>query len=89
LNVVADQRLGFGVFDSAGLTGDIRDLLKDFNSALTSAYGVAGPAFVSALVSRAEGGEDIRNAIDHFVTSNVEPDASGQVETQSGARWSE
>jgi putative DNA primase/helicase len=33
LNVAADQRLGFGVFDSAGATGDIRDLLKDFNSA--------------------------------------------------------
>ena len=54
LNVAADQRLGFGVFDSAGATGDIRDLLKDFNSAVTSTYGVAGPAFVNALVSRAE-----------------------------------
>jgi putative DNA primase/helicase len=80
LNVAADQRLGFGVFDSAGSTGDIRDLLKDFNSAVTSAYGVAGPAFVSALVSRAEASEAIRNAIDHFVTHNVAPDASGQVE---------
>ena len=80
LNVAADQRLGFGVFDSAGSTGDIRDLLKDFNSAVTSAYGVAGPAFVSALVSRAEASEAIRNAIDHFVTNNVEDNASGQVE---------
>lgn len=80
LNVAADQRLGFGVFDGAGTTGDIRDLLKDFNSAVTSAYGVAGPEFVSALVSRAEASEAIRNAIDHFVTHNVAPDASGQVE---------
>ena len=80
LNVAADQRLGFGVFDSAGPTGDIRDLLKDFNSAVTSAYGVAGPAFVSELVSRAEASEAIWNAIDHFVTHNVAPDASGQVE---------
>jgi putative DNA primase/helicase len=80
LNVAADQQLGFGVFDSAGSTGDIRDLLKDFSSAVTSAYGVAGSAFVSALVSRAEPSEAIRNAIDHFVTRNVAPNASGQVE---------
>ena len=80
LNVAADQRLGFGVFDSAGSTGDIRDLLKDFNSAVTSAYGLAGPTFVSALVSRAEASEAVWNAIDHFVTHNVAPDASGQVE---------
>jgi uncharacterized protein (DUF927 family) len=80
LNVAADRGLGFGVFDGAGPTGDIRDLLKDFNSAVTSAYGVAGPAFVGALVSAAELGEAIRNAIDHFVTSNLEAGASGQVE---------
>jgi putative DNA primase/helicase len=80
LNVTADRGLGFGVFDSAGSTGDIRDLLKDFNSALTSTYGVAGPAFAQALVSRAEAGEAIRNAIDHFVTTNLEAGASGQVE---------
>ena len=80
LNVAADQRLGFGAFDSAGSTGDIRDLLKDFNSAVTSAYGVAGPAFVSALVSRAEASEAVWNAIDQFVTNNIAPDASGQVE---------
>jgi putative DNA primase/helicase len=80
LNVAADQQLGFGVFDSAGSTGDIRDLLKDFNSALTSVYGVAGPAFVSALVSRAEASEAVWNAIDQFVTNNLAPDASGQVE---------
>jgi putative DNA primase/helicase len=80
LNVAADQRLGFGVFDSAGPTSEIRDLLKNFNSAVTSAYGVAGPAFVSALVSRAEASEAIWNAIDHFVTGNVATDASGQVE---------
>src|SRR5215475_10436812 len=59
LNVAADRGLGFGVFDNAGSTGDIRDLLKELNSAVTSAYGVAGPAFVSALISRAEEGEAI------------------------------
>jgi uncharacterized protein (DUF927 family) len=80
LNVAADQRLGFGVFDSGGSTGDVRDLLKAFNSAMTSTYGVAGPAFVSALISQPEAGEDIRNAIDHFVTDNVADNASGQVE---------
>jgi putative DNA primase/helicase len=80
LNVAGDRGLGFGVFDSAGPTGDIRDLLKDFNSTVTSAYGVAGPAFVGALASRAEAGEAIHNAIDHFVTTNLEAGASGQVE---------
>jgi putative DNA primase/helicase len=80
LNVAGDRGLGFGVFDSAGSTGDIRNLLKDLNSAVTSSYGVAGPEFVSELISRAEGGEAIRNAIDHFVTNNVEANASGQVE---------
>ena len=81
LNVAGDRKgKGFGVFDSAGSTGDIRDLLKDFNSAVASAHGVAGPEFVSELISRAEGGEAIRNAIDHFVTENVEDNASGQVE---------
>jgi putative DNA primase/helicase len=54
--------------------------LKDFNSAVTSTYGVAGPAFVSALVSREDMSEAVQNAIDHFVTHNVAPNASGQVE---------
>lgn len=80
LNVAADQRLGFGVFDSGGSTGDIRDLLKDFNSAVTSTYGVVGPEFVRTLISRAEAGEAIRNAIDHFVTTNLQVGSSGQVE---------
>ena len=80
VNVGADRGLGFGVFDSAGPTGDVRDLVNAFGAAAGSAYGVAGPEFVRALISRAEESAAIQNAIDHFVHSNVEDDASGQVQ---------
>jgi uncharacterized protein (DUF927 family) len=80
LNVAADRGLGFGVFDSAGPTGDVRELVKAFTMAAASVYGLAGPEFVRTLISRAEEGEAIQNAIDHFVRSNVETNASGQVE---------
>jgi putative DNA primase/helicase len=79
LNVGADRGLGFGVFDNAGPTGDVRDLVNAFAAAAALAYGVAGPEFVRALISRALESAAIQNAIDHFVQSNVEHDASGQV----------
>jgi len=80
LNVAADRGLGFGVFDCTGPTGDVRDLVNAFGTAAASAYGVAGPEFVREIIRRAEDGEVIRNAIDHFVRSNVEDHVSGQVE---------
>jgi putative DNA primase/helicase len=43
LNVAADRGLGFGVFDGAGATGDVRDLVNAFGAAAASTYGVAGP----------------------------------------------
>ena len=80
LNVAADRGLGFGVFDSPGPTGDARDLVNAFSAAAASAFGVAGPEFVKELISRAMESEAIQNTIDHFVRSNVEHGASGQVE---------
>jgi putative DNA primase/helicase len=80
LNVAADRGLGFGVFDCAGPTGDVRDLVNAFGTAGASAYGVAGPEFVRAIIAQGQHGESIRNAIDHFVKSNVEDHVSGQVE---------
>jgi hypothetical protein len=38
--------LGFGVFDSAGPTGDVREFVNVFGLAAASAYGVADPEFV-------------------------------------------
>jgi putative DNA primase/helicase len=80
LNVTADRGLGFGAFDNAGPTGEVRELVNSFAEAATECHGVAGPEFVKQLLARGEAGESVRNAVDHFVQSNVERDASGQVE---------
>jgi hypothetical protein len=58
--------LGFGVFDSAGPTGDVRELVNVFGLAAASAYAWLTLSS-SELISRAEDGEAIRNAIEHFV----------------------
>ena len=79
VNVGADRGLGIGVFDSAGPTGDVRDLVNAFAAAAALAYGVAGPEFVRALISRAMESAAIQNAIDRFIQRNVEHDPSGQV----------
>jgi putative DNA primase/helicase len=80
LNVAADRGLGFGVFDCAGATGDVRDLVNAFGAAAASAYGVAGPEFIREMIARGVDGESIRSSIEHFVRGNVEDHASGQVE---------
>jgi putative DNA primase/helicase len=80
LNVAADRGLGFGVFDCAGATGDVRDLVNAFGAAAASTYGIAGPEFIREMIARGLDGESIRSSIEHFVRGNVEDHASGQVE---------
>jgi putative DNA primase/helicase len=80
LNVEADRGLGFGVFDNAGSTGEVRELVEAFAEAAAECHGVAGPEFVKQLLARGESGEGVRNAIDSFVRNNIENGAAGQIE---------
>jgi uncharacterized protein (DUF927 family) len=80
LNVAADRGLGFGAFDNAGSTGEVRDLVKALAEAAAECHGVAGPEFIKQLLARGESGEGVRNAIDNFVRNNLENGAAGQIE---------
>jgi putative DNA primase/helicase len=80
LNVAADRGLGFGAFDNAGSTGEVRELVKAFAAAVGECHGVAGPEFVKQFLARGESGEGVRNAIDDFVRRNVDTSAAGQLE---------
>ena len=80
LNVAADRGLGFGVFDNAGSTGEVRELVKAFAQAVEESHGVAGPEFVKQFLARGESGEGVRNATDDFVRKNVGTGAAGQLE---------
>jgi putative DNA primase/helicase len=80
LNVAADRGLGFGAFDNAGSTGEVRELVSAFAEAAAECHGVAGPEFVKQILARGEPGEGVRNAIENFVSNNVEKDAAGKIE---------
>jgi putative DNA primase/helicase len=80
LNVAADRGLGFGAFDNAGPTGEVRELVKALAAAAEESHGVAGPEFVKQFLARGESGERVRNAIDDFVRRNVDTAAAGQIE---------
>lgn len=80
LNVAADRGLGFGAFDNAGPTGEVRELVKAFAEAAAENHGVAGPEFVKQFLARGETGESVRNAIDNFVRNNVGVGSAGQIE---------
>jgi putative DNA primase/helicase len=60
LNVEADRGLGFGVFDNAGSTGEVRELVEAFAEAAAECHGVAGPEFVKQLLARGCGTTSIR-----------------------------
>jgi len=80
IDVPAERSKGFGVFDNGGLDGDAARLAKEIKRAATTAYGVAGPAFVRKLISEPVTGDDVRELVDHFVRATIPADADGQVE---------
>lgn len=80
LDIQADRGLGYGVFDSAGPTGNAKDVADAFRLAATSAYGIAGPEFVRALLMNDVTGDDVRSFVKEFVAAHVPPGVDGQVE---------
>lgn len=80
LDVPADRCVGFGVFDNGGSNGDAGALAKSMKLAATSAYGMAGPAFVRRLIADGVTGEEVRKLISQFVNATIPRTADGQVE---------
>lgn len=79
LDIPADRRLGFGVFDNAGPDDDAAALAKQCKLAAASAYGTAGPEFVRRLIAGGVTADDVRTLVRDFVAANVPPGADGQV----------
>lgn len=80
LDVPADRGFGYGVFDNAGPDADAAALAKRFKVASQTAYGTAGPEFVSRLIEEQVDGEAIRALVGAFVSSVVPPGSDGQVD---------
>ena len=76
---VASER-SFGVFDHAGDDGDPGKLAKAFKLAAVSAYGTAGPEFVSRLMQEGVTGDDVRKIVVEFVDTYVPAGSNGQVD---------
>jgi uncharacterized protein (DUF927 family) len=79
LDVPAERREGFGVFDKCEADFDGSALAKSIKLAATTAYGAAGPEFVRRLIVESVGGEDVRGLIETFVKATVPAGADGQV----------
>jgi putative DNA primase/helicase len=80
LDVPADRRAGFGVFDNGGPGDNAGALAKSIKLAAIKAHGTAGPDFVRRLIADGVTGEDVRGLISKFVTATVPAAADGQVE---------
>lgn len=81
LDIPADARRGFGVFDHPGSSGDSSKLAEAIKHAAITSYGTAGPEFVKRVI--AEGWEDVssvvREMIAEFCEVALPPGADGQV----------
>jgi uncharacterized protein (DUF927 family) len=80
LNVTSDAGKGHGLFENLhGLCGG-KELADRIKESVQKYYGTAGPAFISKIIDNADILKDkIRQLTNEFVSSHVEPGASGQV----------
>jgi putative DNA primase/helicase len=81
LDIVADAKKGFGVFDNAGAQNDAARLSDAIKKASRTYYGTAGPAFVKRLAAEdsKEAARDIAAAVEAFVEKNAPAGSDGQV----------
>jgi uncharacterized protein (DUF927 family) len=81
VNVDADAGQGFGAFDSLDGYDDGAALANAMKKASMKYYGVAGPAFVRAIIEHGyeETAAKARKMIAAFVDKHVAKDATGQV----------
>jgi uncharacterized protein (DUF927 family) len=81
LDIAADAGKGFGAFDSAGPQGNPAKLADAIKQAAQTAYGTAGPAFVSAVVEAGplEIGTKVNALVEVFKQAHVPAGADGQV----------
>lgn len=77
LDIPAER--AFGVFDSAGPSGNAADLAEAGRIAAASTYGTAGLEFVRRLIADKVTGDDVRSMVDDFVAATVPSGADGQV----------
>ncbi len=82
LNISADAGCGYGVFDSLAGFGDGNALVTALRKACAKDYGVAGPAFVRAIVQR--GVEEVTAQTSKMVAAFVEKHLSGNA---AGQAW--
>ena len=80
LNIPSDAGKGHGLFEELhGLEGG-KELADRIKESVQEYYGTAGPAYISAIINNADILKDkIRQLTNEFVSSHVEPGASGQV----------
>jgi putative DNA primase/helicase len=81
LDIAADAKKGFGVFDNAGAQDDAARLSDAIKKASRTYYGTAGPAFVKRLAAEdsKEAARDIAAAVEAFVDKNAPAGSDGQV----------
>jgi len=81
LDIPADAGHGYGVFDGPGQESDAGKLADAIKQAAISSFGTAGPAFVRRLIGEdaAETGKLVSEMVVQFQTSQLRPDADGQV----------
>jgi putative DNA primase/helicase len=81
LDVEADARKGLGLFDTLHGFADGEALARAIKAGAAEHYGIAGPAFVRALLGQLEDAAQIvRQGVDRFVASVLPTNATGQVQ---------
>ena len=79
IDVSADARAGFGVFDHVGSSGDSQSLADSIKKAARSNYGTAGPQFVGRVLADRIEPSAIIAMVEGFRTKHVPQVADGQV----------
>jgi putative DNA primase/helicase len=79
IDISADARAGFGVFDHVGGSGDSQSLADNLKTAARSNYGTAGPQFVGRVLAADIEPTAIIAMVEGFRTKHVPQVADGQV----------
>jgi uncharacterized protein (DUF927 family) len=79
VDIPADAKKGFGVFDSGGASNDARALSDQIKTATLTSYGTAGPEFVRRLIADGDQATEIQASVDDFRSKYAPKGSDGQV----------